>query len=258
MQSDYAGALLNRALYALEGAWHPAFKACMLRGDARLPAGAGANGLLFAALSRRVRVLCLHGMHRTALEWAKLTLRLDDTDPAGMLFHIDYLALRARECAAARTLPIHAVAAVLPCPCPPDVLERRSCTGLLRHVLRCYGAVQNLSECHTMRPGGLECCCPGRHSTCAVLTGRPGGFAPRGAGAHHERPRAAGNRRGASAPLQQTCLGIWRARPQAGHAACCAGVLWGIAASSVSKQRRCVGRSPRRRMHAVSLQKGGR
>eukprot|EP00892_Ulva_mutabilis_P011990 jgi/Ulvmu1/9163/UM005_0261.1 len=96
-QGDYAGAMLNRALYALEGAWHPAFKACMLRGDARLPSEEAANGLMFAALARRVRALCQQGMHRTALEWAKLTLRLDEGDPVGMLFHMDYLALRARE-----------------------------------------------------------------------------------------------------------------------------------------------------------------
>lgn len=91
--------MLNRALYALEGAWHPGFKACLLRGTARLPAKEGENGLMFAALARRVRALCRQGMHRTALEWAKLTVRLDDTDPAGLLLIMDYLALRARECA---------------------------------------------------------------------------------------------------------------------------------------------------------------
>lgn len=97
-QGDYSAAMLNRALYALEGAWDPAFKACMLRGTARLPAEEGANSLMYAALARRVRALCRQGMHRTALEWAKLTLRLDDADPAGVLLLMDYLALRAREC----------------------------------------------------------------------------------------------------------------------------------------------------------------
>jgi Transcriptional repressor TCF25 len=100
MQAEYGGAMLNRALYALESAWHVQFKAAMLASTAWLPHDEGMNSLMFSALQRRVRSLARQGVHRTALEWAKLTLGLDTDDPCGMLFHIDYFCLRARECAA--------------------------------------------------------------------------------------------------------------------------------------------------------------
>jgi hypothetical protein len=96
---EYGGAMLNRALFALESAWHVHFKAAMLASTAWLPHDDGVNRLMFAALQRRVRGLARQGVHRTALEWAKLTLGLDTDDPCGMLFHIDYFCLRARECA---------------------------------------------------------------------------------------------------------------------------------------------------------------
>lgn len=92
--------MLNRALYALESAWHVHFKAAMLASKAWLPHDEAMNSLMFAALQRRVRSLARQGVHRTALEWAKLTLALDTDDPCGMLFHIDYFCLRAREYAA--------------------------------------------------------------------------------------------------------------------------------------------------------------
>ena len=162
MQAEYAGPMLNRALFALESAWHVHFKAHMLASTAWLPHDDGMNSLMFAALQRRVHSLARQGVHRTALEWAKLTLvrrltrssfaclrsvhitpgygrdylhtdcwlqlqhvccggatccggdqpharmlhmarllmqGLDTDDPCGMLFHIDYFCLRARECA---------------------------------------------------------------------------------------------------------------------------------------------------------------
>ena len=39
--------------------------------------------------------LSRRGLHGTALEYAKLLLGLDPTDPRGVLFCIDYLAIRA-------------------------------------------------------------------------------------------------------------------------------------------------------------------
>ena len=39
--------------------------------------------------------LSRRGLHGTALEYAKLLLGLDPTDPRGILFCIDYLAIRA-------------------------------------------------------------------------------------------------------------------------------------------------------------------
>lgn len=104
VQAEYAGAMLNRALFALESAWHVHFKAAMLASTAWLPHDEGMNSLMFAALQRRVRSLGRQGVHRTALEWAKLTLGLDTDDPTGQLFNIDYYCLRARECAALLSL----------------------------------------------------------------------------------------------------------------------------------------------------------
>ena len=45
---------------------------------------------LLQNLSRR-------GLHGTALEYAKLLLGLDPSDPKGVLFCIDYLAIRAHQ-----------------------------------------------------------------------------------------------------------------------------------------------------------------
>jgi hypothetical protein len=89
--------MLNRALYALENAWHVRFKAAALNATAVLPCGEGLNDLFFSTVERNVRALTRRGMHRTALEWAKFVLSLDHSDPCGMLFHIDYLALRSRQ-----------------------------------------------------------------------------------------------------------------------------------------------------------------
>jgi hypothetical protein len=98
VQGEYAGAMLNRALHALESAWHIHFKGALATGTARMPHDRGLNNLFFAAMQRRIRALARQGMHRTAMEWAKLTLGLDPDDPCGLLFQIDYLALRAHEC----------------------------------------------------------------------------------------------------------------------------------------------------------------
>ena len=55
--------------------------------------------------SRRVGQQCVmpmqnlsrRGLHGTALEYAKLLLGLDPSDPRGVLFCIDYLAIRAHQ-----------------------------------------------------------------------------------------------------------------------------------------------------------------
>lgn len=47
-------------------------------------------------LGKPVQGLSRQGLHATALEAAKLLLKLDPADPQGMLFCIDYFALRAQ------------------------------------------------------------------------------------------------------------------------------------------------------------------
>lgn len=71
----------------------------MLAGAARLPVAEGRNALFLGTAARQVRALLRKGCPRTALEWAKMVLSLDRHDPCGMLFHIDFCALRARQCA---------------------------------------------------------------------------------------------------------------------------------------------------------------
>ena len=99
MQGESAASLLNRALFALESACHPTFRGLATSAAARLPYPEGRNALFYGAASRRVRALVLRGCTRTALEWAKMVLSLDREDPVGMLFYIDYCALRSRQCA---------------------------------------------------------------------------------------------------------------------------------------------------------------
>jgi hypothetical protein len=92
--------LLDRALFALESAWHPTFRSLLCTGEARLPISQGHNALFLGAAARKVRALITRGCNRTALEWAKMILSLDRMDPCGMLFFVDYCALRSRQCAA--------------------------------------------------------------------------------------------------------------------------------------------------------------
>ncbi|KAL4419888.1 hypothetical protein ABPG75_006986 [Micractinium tetrahymenae] len=91
-EQAYAEEMLERALYALEMAWHPSFS----------PAAANmhvpyeeANAPLFICLFRYMQSLSRRGLHRTALEVCKLLLSLNADDPLGALQTIDYLALRA-------------------------------------------------------------------------------------------------------------------------------------------------------------------
>jgi len=103
--------LLERALYAMEGAWHPWFVGCVADGTARMdarvvPAGAegvaeggaeDASGLFFGTMFKHVQALTRRGCHRAALECSKLALSLDRTDPRGFLCCVDYFALRCGE-----------------------------------------------------------------------------------------------------------------------------------------------------------------
>ena len=103
--------LLERALYAMEGAWHPWFVGCLADGTARMdarvvPAGAegvaeggaeDASGLFFGTMFKHVQALTRRGCHRAALECSKLALSLDRTDPRGFLCCVDYFALRCGE-----------------------------------------------------------------------------------------------------------------------------------------------------------------
>ena len=82
-QHGDAADVLERALYALEMAWHPKFGAAAQEGRARLAFDKEANRPLFAALFQHVASLSRRGCHRTALECGKVLLSLDRSDPKG-------------------------------------------------------------------------------------------------------------------------------------------------------------------------------
>ncbi|KIZ00582.1 hypothetical protein MNEG_7378, partial [Monoraphidium neglectum] len=92
-EGQYAEESLNRALYALEAAWSPAFDPAAAR--CRLDIEVPENRALFVALFRHAQALSRRGCHSSALEVAKLLLALDPGDPLGALQLVDYLALRA-------------------------------------------------------------------------------------------------------------------------------------------------------------------
>lgn len=54
-----------------------------------------ANKSFFKALFRHTQNLCRWGCIATGLECCKLLLSLDDADPMGAIFFIDYMAIRA-------------------------------------------------------------------------------------------------------------------------------------------------------------------
>lgn len=94
-EAQVAGELLEKALYALECAWHPFFKPA--EGNCCLKFAHEPNKPFFLALFRFAQNLSRRGCHRTSLQCAKLLLALDDSDPLGALQAIDYYALRAKE-----------------------------------------------------------------------------------------------------------------------------------------------------------------
>ena len=98
-EGQHSAEMLERCLFALEGAWHPWFAEAAASGTARMD-GSGAhqpNDAFFSAMFKHVQALTRRGCHRAALECAKLALSLDRSDPKGLLCCVDYFALRCGE-----------------------------------------------------------------------------------------------------------------------------------------------------------------
>jgi tetratricopeptide (TPR) repeat protein len=95
-EGQQSAEMLERCLFALEGAWHPWFAAAAAAGTARMDGSGGCapNDVLFTAVFKHVQALTRRGCHRAALECAKLALSLDRADPTGLLCCADYFALR--------------------------------------------------------------------------------------------------------------------------------------------------------------------
>lgn len=89
---DRAADQIERAIYVLESSWNMAFKP--FQGDCRLRFAVPENKAIYVALFRYAQLLTRRGLHRTALEIAKLVLNFDpENDPMGALMLIDSVAL---------------------------------------------------------------------------------------------------------------------------------------------------------------------
>ncbi|KAJ5585196.1 uncharacterized protein N7459_004996 [Penicillium hispanicum] len=98
-QGDHAVSadLLERALFNIGRSAHSSFNNLLKVGQARLDFLHMANRELWLVGWRYIANLGMKGTWRTAYEWAKLLLGLNDSDPYCMRFLIDHLALRGRE-----------------------------------------------------------------------------------------------------------------------------------------------------------------
>lgn len=92
-----SGDLLERALFSFGRAVHPTFAKKIAEGKARLNFHRPENREFFLAAYRYILNIGMRATWRTAYEWAKLVLSLDDDDPFEMKLVIDQLAIRARQ-----------------------------------------------------------------------------------------------------------------------------------------------------------------
>ena len=87
--------LIERALFAMESAFHPLFNLAV--GTSRLDYKRQENRSFFIALFRHLNFVGARACYRTALEFAKMILSLDPDDPVGILLLIDFYAIRAQQ-----------------------------------------------------------------------------------------------------------------------------------------------------------------
>lgn len=98
-QGDHAVSadLLERALFNIGRSAHSSFGSRLKEGQARLDFLRMENRELWLVGWRYIANLGMKGTWRTAYEWAKLLLSLNNSDPYCMKLLIDQLALRGRE-----------------------------------------------------------------------------------------------------------------------------------------------------------------
>lgn len=98
-QGDHAVSadLLERALFNIGRSAHSSFNTRLKEGQARLDFVHMENRELWLVGWRYIANLGMKGTWRTAYEWAKLLLSLNDYDPYCIKLLIDHLALRGRE-----------------------------------------------------------------------------------------------------------------------------------------------------------------
>jgi hypothetical protein len=88
--------LNDRALYAFECSWHSLFNP-VTHNNQRLEYKHPENRSFFLSMFKHIQDLGRRGCSRTALEFCKLMLKLDPSDPLGVLYLIDTYAIRARQ-----------------------------------------------------------------------------------------------------------------------------------------------------------------
>lgn len=98
-QGDHAVSadLMERALFNIGRSIHSSFANRLKDGEARLDFIHAENREFWLVGWRYITNLGMKGTWRTAYEWSKLLLSLDDNDPYCMKLVIDHLALRGRE-----------------------------------------------------------------------------------------------------------------------------------------------------------------
>ncbi|PYH46119.1 transcriptional repressor TCF25 family protein [Aspergillus saccharolyticus JOP 1030-1] len=98
-QGDHAVSadLLERALFNIGRSAHSSFGNLLKQGQAKLDFVQEANRELWLVGWRYIANLGMKGTWRTAYEWAKLLLGLNESDPYCIRLLIDHLALRGRE-----------------------------------------------------------------------------------------------------------------------------------------------------------------
>lgn len=95
-EPERAGEFIERAIVILETSWHRAFKP--YEGNCRLSFSVPENRSLYRALMAYSQLLKQRGLHRTALECAKLLLNFDPyDDPMGVLLCLDSIAFFSSE-----------------------------------------------------------------------------------------------------------------------------------------------------------------
>ncbi|KAI1807789.1 DUF654-domain-containing protein [Daldinia bambusicola] len=89
--------LCERALFTFGRVSISTFRQKIEQGKARLSFNRPENRQFWLAGYHYLKNLIMKGTYRTALEWAKLLLSIDHTDPYGIIHFIHPLAIRARE-----------------------------------------------------------------------------------------------------------------------------------------------------------------
>ncbi|KAI1210739.1 DUF654-domain-containing protein [Annulohypoxylon truncatum] len=89
--------LCERALFTFGRVSLSAFRQRIEQGKARLSFRRPENRQFWLAGYHYLKNLIMKGTYRTALEWAKLLLSLDHSDPYGVMHYIHPLAIRAHE-----------------------------------------------------------------------------------------------------------------------------------------------------------------